>query len=167
MNGLVAVDHTCHSCHTTNTLITFKIQLAKNYFDFKFMLMNRKSFVVVGMERDQRNLILSECVNGCSMFQIISEYIYLIQKISEYMSKYVKLICKNNIRIYWYIWEKSECMSKEECVDGWVFSGILARDSEAKIQHTLQCAHFHTTSFIWSASFYWLSILQDTKYDCN
>ena len=81
----MAVDHTWHSCHTTNTLITSKIQLAKNYFDFKFMLMNRKSFVVVGMERDQRNLILSECVNGCSMFQIISEYIYLIQKISEYM----------------------------------------------------------------------------------
>ena len=26
-------------------------------------------------------------------------------------------------------------------VYGWVFSGILARDSEAKIQHTLQCTH--------------------------
>ena len=34
------------------------------------------------------------------------------------------------------------------CVDGWVFSGILDRGSEAKIQDTLQRAYFHTTMCI-------------------
>ena len=74
--------------------------MAKNYFDVIYADELEEFCCCWEGKRSEK----SDFIRVCEWFQIISEYINLIQKTSEYMSKYVKLICKNNIRIYFYIY---------------------------------------------------------------
>ena len=54
----------------------------------------------------------------------------------------------SSISHYRFFWDRA---------DGLGFSGLLARDSEAKRQHTLQCTRFHTTQ-IGCSIWWWTSL---------